>query len=78
MTNVDKRVRAKFGGYVTIQSYGLGSAVYLEVQDTITDRRVLHEFGPSNARQFAAALFAAANDAEGKPISPELEKSVQS
>lgn len=76
MTNVDKRVRARFGGHLNVMSYELGSPIYIESHDTIRDVGILHELGPSNARQLAAALFAAANVAEGKPISEENQASL--
>lgn len=63
---VDQQVRARFGGHVTVASYELGSPIFLDVEDSVTGSRILHEFGPSNARALAAALFAAANVAEGK------------
>lgn len=62
---VTRTTRARFGGHVTISSYGNGSPVYVEQMDTIKGTRILHEFHPSNAREIGEKLIAAANDAEG-------------
>ena len=60
------KVRARFGGHAVIDSYGTGSPVYMTHKDELLGTSILNEYHPSAARELAAALLAAADDAEGK------------
>lgn len=64
--------RSRHAGQVNVDSFGNGSPIYLELINGSGSRQICEEFGPSEARRIAAALFHAANDAEGKPPVKEV------
>lgn len=69
---VRQTIGTRHAGQVLVDSFGEPGPVYLEVRDG-SGRGTCQELAPTAARRVAAALFAAANDIEGKPIVIEAE-----